>query len=123
MSRQFVLVPNGRREIPLGHTIIGRSPDPSDVVEFDPPSSDSHPIPEPLDYPKVLEPDSKMLESIAFHAGGNEERFIKLCHRCNVTPSWWTEDGYGKVYYSFKSTSYSFNDLIKALESLRPIGY
>jgi hypothetical protein len=89
------------------------------VVEFDPPSSDSHPIPEPLDYPKVLKPDSKMLESIAFHAGGNEERFIKLCHRCNVTPSWWTEDGCGKVYYSFKSTSRSFNELISGSEYRR----
>lgn len=112
MANQFVLIPR-LREIPLGHTIIGPSPDPSDVVEFDAPSLSAHPLPEPHDYPVVLKADSKELESIALHARGDERVFISLCRRCNVTPSWWNEAAYNYrlLTWKFKTTTVNIKDL------------
>jgi hypothetical protein len=89
--RQFVLIPR-KREIPLGYLIRSRSPEPSDVVEFDhvPRRELCRDIlPDPDAGDVVVCAGDPRLDTIASVSAGDEAMFIRLCQEYRVIPSWW----------------------------------
>jgi len=82
-----MLIPR-RREIPLGYLVFSRSPDPSDMVEFDCGVVEDREL-AVYDVDVIVGGGDVRLEIIANLAGGDEDIFIWLCRYHRIIPCWW----------------------------------
>lgn len=108
MSRQFVLIPR-KREIPLGHMIRSRDPDPSDVVEFDD-VAPMLPDVELYDDDQHVRANDPRLAAIAASARRDEQRFVQLCQRHRIIPPWWRKPWNFPYRVKYKGVWHVHND-------------